>query len=105
MLATGKNHLESSLGNISAKLEGGKCCGEKYSKESQQECWGGGCTFKQDGQGGPEKVTQFETGERGVIQYLGEECLHSKNSQVQSASGVCSMCLKTSKETSETDVQ
>lgn len=33
MLVIGKNYLESFLGNISVKLEGGKCCGEKYSKE------------------------------------------------------------------------
>lgn len=52
-----------------------------------------------------EEVTQFEGGGTGVIQYLGEERLLSMKSQVQCVSGVCFDMSKTSKETSESQVE
>lgn len=52
-----------------------------------------------------EKVTKFEGGAGVILQYLGEECPHSTNSQVQSAPRVCLTCSKTSKETSETEAE
>lgn len=46
---------------------------------------------------------QFEGGKGGIIQYLGEEHLYNTNSQAQNASGLCLLCLKTSRETGEAE--